>query len=127
MAYYDGNYSQCNFSQRHFVPETMVNQTMLTTEQNTLHLLTNAPSHWFILIPQICAVWQAGDLLLLLAEGAQGFDSAAINPFNQIAVLDLDLARLEVSSSEIPPHIKIASIADWATWTVQYQRTVTWR
>jgi hypothetical protein len=109
------------------VTETMVNTTMLTTEQNTLHLLTTAPSHWSILIPQICAVWQEGDLLLLLAEGAQGFDSAAINSFSQIAVLDSDLARLEVSKLEISPHIKIASIADWATWTVQYQRTVTWR
>jgi hypothetical protein len=106
---------------------TLVNETMLTTEQNTLHLLTTAPSIWLILAPQIFAVWREGDLLLLLAEGAQGFDSAAINPFNQIAVLDLDLSRLEVTSQEIPPHIKIASIADWATWTVQYQRTVTWR
>jgi hypothetical protein len=109
------------------VNENIANATMLTTKQNTLHLLTAAPSCWTLLIPQISAVWQEGDLLLLLAEGAQGFDSAAINPLNQIAVLDLDLARLEVTRQEIPQRIKIVTTADWATWTVRYQRTVTWR
>ena len=109
------------------VNETMVNQTMLITEANTLHLLTAAPSYWPILTPKISAVWQDGDLLLLLAEAAQGFYSDAIHQFNQISVLDSDLARLEVSNKDIPNHIQIATTADWATWTVQYQRTVTWR
>jgi hypothetical protein len=99
----------------------------LKTEQNTLHLLTTAPSYWPVLILQISAVWQKGDLLLLLAEGAQGFNSSVINQFNQIAILDSDLARLEVTSAEIPNHIKIITTADWAMWTVQYPRTVTWR
>lgn len=98
-----------------------------TEQQNTLHLLAAAPSYWPILLPQILAVWQEGDLILLLAEGAQGFNAKALNPFNQIAVLDSDLVRLEVTDKEVPSHIKIATTADWAIWTVQYQRTVTWR
>jgi hypothetical protein len=106
---------------------TLDNETKLTSEKNTLHLLTSAPSYWSILIPQINAMWQEGDLVLLLAEGAQGFESVTLDLFNQIAVLESDLGRLEVLNKELPIHIKIASIADWATWTVQYQRTVTWR
>lgn len=104
---------------------------MVTTAQiepqNTLHVLVAAPRFWSTLMPEIIAVWQEGDLILLLAEGAQGFNAKALNQFNQIAVLDSDLARLEVANEKIPSHIKIASTADWATWTVQYQRTVTWR
>ena len=94
---------------------------------NTLHLLAAAPRFWSILIPEILAIWQNDDLILLLAEGAQGFNIEALAQFNHIAVLDADLARLEVAHEEIPSHIKIATIADWATWTLQYQRTVTWR
>ncbi|MBC7750968.1 MAG: hypothetical protein H7Z73_04505 [Candidatus Saccharibacteria bacterium] len=95
--------------------------------QNTLHLLTSAPRIWSTLMPEILAVWQEGDLIFLLAEGAQGFNAKALDQFTQIAVLDSDLARLEVVNDEVPIHIKIATIADWATWTVHYQRTVTWR
>lgn len=104
---------------------------MVTTtpieRQNTLHLLTAAPRFWSSVMPEILAVWQEGDFLLLLAEGAQGFNSATLNHFKQVAVLDSDLARLEVVNEDVPSHIKIATIADWATWTVKYQRTVTWR
>lgn len=100
---------------------------MVTTMNNTLHLLTAAPRFWSTLIPEILQVWQEGDLLLLLAEGAQGFNAKLLDPFNQTAVLDSDLARLEVVNKEIPSHIKVATINDWATWTVQYQRTITWR
>ena len=108
----------------------MVTTTAIATlvePKNTLHLLAAAPRLWSVLIPEILAIWQNGDLILLLAEGAQGFNGEALSHFNHIAVLDSDLARLEVANEEIPSHIKIATIADWATWTVQYQRTVTWR
>ncbi len=101
--------------------------TAHTQQKNTLHLLAATPRLWSILMPQILTVWQEGDLMLLLAEGAQGFNSNALKHFNQIAILDSDLARLEATNEEIPSHIKIATTADWATWTVQYQRTVTWR
>lgn len=101
--------------------------TKNTEQNNTLHLLTAAPRFWSTLIPEIIAVWQEGDLVLLMAEGAQGFNSTQLNSFNQVAVLDSDLARLEVANEEVPHRIKIATIADWAAWTVQYQRTVTWR
>lgn len=104
---------------------------MVTTAQikplNTLHLLAAAPRFWSKLILEILAVWQEGDLILLLAEGAQGFNAKKLDQFKQIAVLDSDLARLEVANDEVPNHIKIVTISDWATWTVQYQRTVTWR
>lgn len=104
---------------------------MVTTtnfgQKNTLHLLTAAPRFWSTKIPEIFTVWQEGDLVLLLAEGAQGFNSALLNSFNQIAILDSDLARLEVINEDVSHRIKIATIADWAAWTVQYQRTVTWR
>ncbi len=100
---------------------------MVITAQNTLHLLAAAPSHWLKLIPQISAVWREGDLLLLITEGAQGFNSKALCQFTQVAVLDSDLARLEVMNKEVQSPIKIATISDWATWTMQYQRTVTWR
>ncbi|GAC1378123.1 MAG: hypothetical protein NVS3B3_20200 [Aquirhabdus sp.] len=100
---------------------------MVTTLNNTLHLLAAAPRFWSTLIPEILAVWQEGDLILLLAEGAQGFNSRTLEQFKKIAVLDSDLARLEVENDEVPSQIKIATTADWATWTVQYQRTVTWR
>jgi len=100
---------------------------MVSPAQNTLHLLAAAPSHWLKLIPQISAIWHEGDLLLLIAEGTQGFNSQVLDQFTQVAVLDSDLMRLEVMSGEIPTPIKIATTADWATWTVQYQRTVTWR
>jgi|GEM_PF-2562847 len=95
--------------------------------QNTLHLLAAAPRFWTTLMPELVAVWQEGDLILLLAEGAQGFNAKALDQFKQIAVLDSDLARLEVENDEVPNHIKIAAVADWATWTVHYERTVTWR
>ena len=95
--------------------------------QNTLHLLAAAPRFWITLIPEILAVWQEGDLILLLAEGAQGFNAKTLDPFNQVAVMDSDLARLEVTNEEVPNRIKIATTAEWAAWTVQYQRTVTWR
>ena len=95
--------------------------------QNTLHLLAAAPRFWSTLVPEILAVWNEGDLILLLAEGAQGFNAKALDQFKQIAVLDSDLVRLEVANDEVPSQIKVATIADWAAWTVQYQRTVTWR
>ncbi|MDE2419807.1 MAG: hypothetical protein KGO49_01325 [Gammaproteobacteria bacterium] len=100
---------------------------MVIPAQNTLHLLAAAPSHWLKLIPQISAVWHEGDLLLLIAEGAQGFNSKVFNQFPQVAVLDSDLMRLEVMNEEVLSPIKIATTSDWAAWTVQYQRTVTWR
>ncbi len=95
--------------------------------KNTLHLLAAAPRFWSTLMPEILAVWQEGDLILLLAEGAQGFNTKALDQFNQIAVLGSDLVRLEAMDDEVPNHIKIATTANWAAWTVQYQRTVTWR
>ena len=101
--------------------------TTAIEQNNTLHLLAAAPRFWPTLILEILAVWQKGDLILLLAEGAQGFNAKMLEPFNQIAVLDSDLARLEVANEEVSSHIKIATTADWAAWTVQYQRTVTWR
>lgn len=100
---------------------------MVTTTQNTLHLLAAAPRLWSSVMSEIKAVWQEGDLVLLLAEGAQGFNSAMLDSLSQVAVLDSDLARLEVANEDIPSNMKIANIADWAAWTVQYQRTVTWR
>ena len=100
---------------------------MVIPAQNTLHLLTVAPSHWLTLIPQISAVWREGDLLLLIAEGAQGFNSKALDQFPQVAVLDSDLLRLEVMNEEVQSQIKVATTSDWATWTIQYQRTITWR
>lgn len=104
----------------------MVAETQIE-QHATLHLLAAAPSHWPILLPQILAVWQVGDLMVLLAEGAQGLNAKILHQFNHIAVLDSDLTRLGIVNIEIPALIKIATTADWATWTVQYQRTVTWR
>ena len=95
--------------------------------QNTLHLLTAAPRLWAVLIPEIFVVWQTGDLILLIGEGVQGFCVKSLESFNHIAILDSDLSRLEVAKDEVPNHIQVATIADWAAWTVQYQRTVTWR
>jgi hypothetical protein len=104
----------------------MVTSARIETK-NTLHLLAAAPSYWPILIPQVLAVWQEGDLIVLLAQGAHGLKTKILHPFNQIAVLDADLARLGILDTEMPANIKIATTADWATWTMQYQRTVTWR
>ena len=104
----------------------MVN--MISIEpQNTLHLLTAAPRLWSTFMSEIMTVWQTGDLILLIGESAQGFNAKALESFNQIAVLDTDLTRLEVAKDDLPNHIQVATIADWAAWTVQYQRTVTWR
>ncbi len=100
---------------------------MVSSAQNTQHLLAAAPSHWHKLIPQISAVWRDGDLLLLIAEGTQGFNSKVLDQFTQVAVLDSDLLRLEVMNEEVPSKIKIATTSDWAIWTIQYPRTVTWR
>lgn len=100
---------------------------MVITAQNTLHLLAAAPSHWLKLIPQISAVWREGDLLLLITEGAQGFHSKTLDQFTQVAVLESDLSRLEVMNEEVQSQINIAKTSDWATWTIQYSRTVTWR
>lgn len=100
---------------------------MVTTPANTLHLLAVAPSHWLNLIPQISAVWQKGDLLFLIAEAAQGFNHSLIQTFDHIAILDKDLARLEVATIEIPNQIKIAATSDWAMWTIEYPRSITWR
>lgn len=96
-------------------------------KQNTLHLLAAAPRQWSALIPEMMNVWQDGDLILLLAEGAQGFNAQILADFNQIAVLDSDLTRLEVAHEEVSSPFQIATTADWATWTMQYQRTMTWR
>lgn len=109
----------------------MVTNTIITTTaigpKNTLHLLATAPRFWAAFMPEILTVWQDGDLILLLTESTQGFNSKALIHFNQIAVLDVDLARLEVANEDVPSQIKIATVEDWARWTVQYQRTVTWR
>ncbi len=96
-------------------------------KKNTLHLLAATPSCWSVLIPQILAVWQDGDHIVLLAQGALGLNAKILYLFNQIAVLDSDLTHLGLLHAEIPAHIKIASTHDWASWTMQYQRTVTWR
>ena len=101
--------------------------TTLIEPQNTLHLLAAAPRLWSTLIPEILAVWQKDDLIFLLAEGAQGFNAKVLDQFNQVAVLDSDLARLEVANDAVSRHIKIATTTDWAKLTLQYQRTVTWR
>lgn len=100
---------------------------MVTTTPNTLHLLAAAPSQWLKLIPSILASWQEGDLLLLIAEGAQGFNAKMLDQFTQVAVLDSDLSRFEVADHEIQSHIHIVTSADWARWTIQYPRTITWR
>ncbi len=96
-------------------------------KQKTLHLLAAAPSYWPILIPQILTVWHEGDMIILLAQGAQGFSARILHSFNQMAILEADLARLGIVAAEIPAHITVATTAHWARWTMQYQRTVTWR
>jgi hypothetical protein len=79
------------------------------------------------LLPEIQAVWQSGDLLLLLGEGAAGFNAAALAPFDAVALLDSDIVAMHISSAEIPAAMIRATHALWATWTLDYSRSITWR
>ena len=93
---------------------------------NILHLLTAAPRYWPTLLPQLQSVWRSGDLLLLIAEAAQGYDVVALKAFDLTAVLQSDLALLGILPN--PANVtSIVTTAQWARWTIEFQRTLTWR
>ncbi|AXI02733.1 hypothetical protein HYN46_07730 [Aquirhabdus parva] len=93
---------------------------------NTLHLLTAAPRYWPVLLPQLQSVWQWGDLLLLIAEAAQGYHSIKLASFDHTAILQSDMQLLGIAPNDANP-IQIVTIDQWAEWTLVFQRTLTWR
>ncbi|WP_410211168.1 hypothetical protein [Aquirhabdus sp.] len=93
---------------------------------NTLHLLTAAPRYWPVLLPQLQSVWQLGDLLLLIAEAAQGYHSVKLAPFDLTAILQSDMQLLGIAPNDANP-IQIVTIDQWAELTLVFQRTLTWR
>ena len=94
---------------------------------HTLHLLAAAPKLWSTLLPEIEAVWQHGDQLLLLAAGAAGVNRLELSRFDAVALLDTDAAVLNLNPVDIPVQVQRATAADWAAWTLHYPRTLTWR
>jgi len=94
---------------------------------HTLHLLAAAPKLWSTLLPEIEAVWQHGDQLLLLAAGAAGVNRLELSRFDAVALLDTDAAVLSLNQADIPARVQYATASDWATWTLDYPRTITWR
>jgi len=94
---------------------------------HSLHLLAAPPSRWAALLPEIESLWQSGDQLLLLAEGAAGFNAAALKRFSTVAMLTTDADGLNLATTDLPRHIQLATMTDWAAWTLHYPRTITWR
>jgi len=89
----------------------------------TLHLLTASPRHWPILLPQIKALWQEGDQLLLVGEAAQGHAHPDLAAWGAVALLQYDLHLLQQSLSPCT----IITHETWATWALHYAKTLTWR
>ncbi len=93
---------------------------------DTLHLLVAAPRYWPILLPQLQSMWRSGDLLLLIAEAAQGYDALELSAFDLRAVIHSDLILLGIEPS-LTSTTSIVTTAQWAQWTITFQRTLTWR
>ncbi len=98
---------------------------MVNTFPATLHLLTASPRHWPVLLPQIKALWQDGDQLLLVGEAAQSHTHPDLAAFGRTALLQADLDALLQpivnSTTDIITH------DTWATWTLHYPKSLTWR
>jgi hypothetical protein len=93
---------------------------------HTLHLLTAAPRYWPTLLPQLQSLWQSGDLLFLISEAVQGYDFIELKQFDQTAALSSDLALFGIAQ-DTTNTLQIITSAQWAKWTIEFQRTITWR
>ena len=103
-----------------------INTKKIESCNSTLHLLVAAPRFWPILLPQLQSVWQSGDLLFLMAEAAQGYNTEELTRFDFTAILQSDLRLLGIAPNDVNP-IQIVTIDQWAEWALVFQRTLTWR
>ncbi len=91
----------------------------------SLHQLVAPPHQWDQLLNRLQQVWQNGDLLLLLAEAAQGYQDPRLQQFNTVAMLDADAVYLGIA--QLPPNMQAFNMDDWAEHILRYQRHITWR
>jgi hypothetical protein len=94
--------------------------------KKTLHLLSLSPKYWHSILENIRQIWQTGDMLLLLAESAQGITDTQLDQFDHIAILQNDADLLTVQSLKMST-VKVISYDEWAELTLQFTRTITWR
>ncbi len=99
----------------------------MVNSNNTLHLLAAPPKHWQAVLAEMNAMWQTGDQLLLIAEGAAGLNAPELSRFNTVALLASDATALNLREQDLPERIQRITQATWAEWTLYYPRTITWR
>lgn len=102
----------------------MSEQPMLSS--TTLHQLTLRPSAWGDYLPRIQQVWQNGDLLLLLAEAAHGYEDIRLQYFSDVALLTTDAEILGITLDHTSSLV-IMGTDDWAKAILTHQRCITWR
>lgn len=96
------------------------------SQTTTLHQLTLNSSTWGDYLPRIQQVWQSGDLLLLLAEAAQGYQDTRLRAFSNVAMLlrDAEILGLTLDATA---SIIVMGTDEWANAILSYQRCITWR
>jgi hypothetical protein len=99
---------------------------MITSQQQTLHVLATAHHAWTPLLNQLRNIWKTGDSLVLAAEGIQGWQDPALTAFAPVYAIDSD-AALSHLPHDLPEHIHIINHGQWADLILSHQRCLTWR
>lgn len=94
--------------------------------KNTLHLLSLSPRYWSDTLINLQQLWQPGDMLLLLAEAAQGYRDARLVEFQAISILQSDAALLAAPFEPVAT-LNIIDYDQWAELSLSFSRTITWR